>query len=72
MSAVDIWAEVRVGDLGDVFTGRTPPSERPSCFGEVYPFIVSGALSTNSFERLRTGQPRTSRAEEEQSTSATR
>ena len=32
--------EVRLGDLGDIITGRTPPSRRPECFGDKYPFIT--------------------------------
>jgi type I restriction enzyme, S subunit len=50
MNALDnIWTEVRVGDLGDVSTGRTPPSERPSCFGEIYPFITPGDMHQGKY-----------------------
>jgi type I restriction enzyme S subunit len=34
------WKEFRLGDLGDIITGRTPPSSRPECFGDNYPFIT--------------------------------
>jgi type I restriction enzyme S subunit len=30
----------RVGDLGKVVTGRTPPSSKPECFGGEFPFIT--------------------------------
>ena len=30
----------RIGELGPVTTGRTPPSSRPECFGEEIPFIT--------------------------------
>lgn len=31
---------VRVGDLGRVVTGKTPPSSQPELFGEQYPFLT--------------------------------
>ncbi len=34
------WREVRLGDLGNIITGRTPPSSRPECFGDKYPFVT--------------------------------
>jgi len=34
------WREVRIGDLGRVVTGRTPPSSQPELFGDAYPFIT--------------------------------
>ncbi|WP_114086584.1 restriction endonuclease subunit S [Thalassospira profundimaris] len=34
------WQTVRLGDLGRVVTGRTPPSSRPELFGERYPFVT--------------------------------
>jgi type I restriction enzyme, S subunit len=45
------WAEVRVGDLGAVVTGRTPSSERPSYFGELYPFITPGDMRQGRYAR---------------------
>ena len=30
----------RISDLGKVVTGRTPPSSKPQCFGDKYPFIT--------------------------------
>jgi type I restriction enzyme S subunit len=47
----DTWREVRVGDLGEVLTGRTPPSTRPGCFGEVYPFITPGDMHQGKYAR---------------------
>ncbi|MFM9961553.1 MAG: restriction endonuclease subunit S [Planctomycetaceae bacterium] len=34
------WKTVRVSDLGNVVTGRTPPSSQPEYFGDEYPFIT--------------------------------
>jgi type I restriction enzyme, S subunit len=31
---------VRIGDLGRVVTGKTPPSAQPELFGEAYPFLT--------------------------------
>jgi len=31
---------VRIGDLGRVVTGKTPPSSQPELFGEEYPFLT--------------------------------
>jgi type I restriction enzyme S subunit len=31
---------VRIGDLGRVITGKTPPSARPELFGEDSPFLT--------------------------------
>jgi type I restriction enzyme S subunit len=31
---------VRIGDLGSVITGKTPPSVRPELFGQNYPFLT--------------------------------
>ena len=31
---------LRIGDLGRVVTGKTPPSTRPELFGELYPFLT--------------------------------
>lgn len=45
------WAEVRIGDLGDVVTGRTPPSERPAYFGDDLPFITPGDMWQGKYSR---------------------
>ena len=31
---------VRIGDLGRIVTGKTPPSSQPGLFGELYPFLT--------------------------------
>jgi type I restriction enzyme S subunit len=31
---------VRIGDLGRVVTGKTPPSSKPELFGELHPFLT--------------------------------
>jgi len=40
MNRATKWAEVRVGDLGRVFTGRTPSTKRPEYFGNEFFFIT--------------------------------
>jgi type I restriction enzyme, S subunit len=47
----DSWPEVRIGDLGEVFTGRTPPTERPAYFGDDYPFITPGDMWQGKYAR---------------------
>ncbi len=34
------WLSVKIGDLGKVLTGRTPPTKNADYFGEKYPFIT--------------------------------
>ena len=31
---------IRIADLGRVITGKTPPSEQPLLFGDIYPFLT--------------------------------
>ena len=45
------WSELRIGDLGDVFTGRTPPTERLSYFGIDFPFITPGDMRQGMYAR---------------------
>ena len=45
------WPELRIGDVGDVFTGRTPPTERSSCFGNDFPFITPGDMHQGKYVR---------------------
>jgi type I restriction enzyme S subunit len=47
----DAWPEIRIGDLGEVFTGRTPPTERPAYFGDEYPFITPGDMHQGKYAR---------------------
>lgn len=49
--AMDSWPEVRIGDLGEVFTGRTPSTERPSYFGHDFPFITPGDMRQGKYVR---------------------
>ncbi|MBI2267060.1 MAG: restriction endonuclease subunit S [Armatimonadetes bacterium] len=44
MNRVKKWAEVRVGDLGQVFTGRTPSTKCPEYFGNTFFFITPGDM----------------------------
>lgn len=46
------WTNVRVGDLGDVFTGRTPPTQNLEYFGDVYPFITPGDMHQGKYARV--------------------
>lgn len=34
------WQTVRIDQMGRIVTGKTPPSEHPDEFGDVYPFIT--------------------------------
>lgn len=43
------WAEINVGALGAVFTGRTPPTSRADYFGEPYPFITPGDMHQGKY-----------------------
>ena len=45
------WSEVRIGDLGEVFTGRTPSSEYPAYFGYDFPFITPGDMRQGKHAR---------------------
>src|ERR1039458_9531637 len=45
------WPEFRIGDLGEVFTGRTPPTSHPAYFGDDYPFITPGDMHQGKFVR---------------------
>ena len=48
----DGWVSMRVGDLGRVVTGRTPPSEEAVFFGEDYPFITPGDLRQGKYTQV--------------------
>jgi type I restriction enzyme S subunit len=52
MTSKDSWPEVRIGDLGEIFTGRTPPTEQPDYFGGDYPFITPGDMRQGKYARL--------------------
>jgi len=43
-SAVDNWKTVTLGDLGHIFTGRTPPTKEERYFGSEMPFICPGDM----------------------------
>jgi type I restriction enzyme, S subunit len=47
----DSWTEIRIGDLGEVFTGRTPSTQHPSYFGDDYPFITPGDMRQGKYAR---------------------
>lgn len=44
MNSATKWPEVRVGDLGQVLTGRTPSTQCPKYFGDEYFFITPGDM----------------------------
>ena len=46
------WNETRIGDLGQVFTGRTPPTEQPAYFGQAFPFITPGDMHQGKYARV--------------------
>jgi type I restriction enzyme S subunit len=47
----EAWIEFRLGDLGEVFTGRTPSTEHPAYFGNEYPFITPGDMHQGKYAR---------------------
>lgn len=47
----DSWRDVRIGDLGEVFTGRTPPTEHSAYFGNEFPFITPGDMRQGKYAR---------------------
>ena len=49
--AVSNWPVQRLGDLGEVFTGRTPPTEQVSYFGADFPFITPGDMHQGKYAR---------------------
>ncbi|MDA4846146.1 restriction endonuclease subunit S [Hoeflea poritis] len=51
MVVMEHWPEVRIGDLGDVFTGRTPSTDQPSYFGDKFPFITPGDMHQGKYAR---------------------
>ena len=51
LSERETWLEVRVGNIGEVFTGRTPTTKRPTCFGDRFPFITPGDMRQGRYAR---------------------
>ncbi|MBZ0205795.1 MAG: restriction endonuclease subunit S [Flavobacteriales bacterium] len=47
--SMDHWPEVKIGDLGEVFTGRTPPTHKKSYYGSEYPFITPGDMRQGKY-----------------------
>ncbi len=47
----EAWPEIRIGDIGEVFTGRTPPSDHPTYFGDDFPFITPGDMHQGKYVR---------------------
>lgn len=49
------WREIKIGELGRVVTGKTPPTASPELFGDEYPFItpsdIDGVNRTVTTER---------------------
>lgn len=42
------FAKVKIGNIGQVVTGKTPPTKSPELYGEVYPFITPTDISNDS------------------------
>lgn len=42
------WGEFKLGDLGQIVTGKTPSSLKPELFGEIYPFLTPTDIDTAS------------------------
>ncbi|CAH1745814.1 putative Type I site-specific deoxyribonuclease [Thauera humireducens] len=47
------WHSIKIGELGTVVTGKTPPSARPECFGGDYPFITPSDIGSDT-RRVKT------------------
>jgi len=45
------WPDLKVGELGQVITGRTPSTDRPSYFGDDFPFITPGDMRQGKYAR---------------------
>ena len=45
---LDGWREVRLGDIADIVTGKTPPTKRKELFGDRYPFITPTDIGMDS------------------------
>ncbi|WP_298433373.1 restriction endonuclease subunit S [uncultured Jannaschia sp.] len=43
--SADEWAEIELGQLGSIVTGRTPPKAEPELFGSDYPFFTPSDMS---------------------------
>ena len=46
------WKDARVGDLGAVVTGRTPPTKNAEYFGDAFPFITPGDMHQGKYARV--------------------
>jgi len=46
------WPEISIGNLGEVFTGRTPSTEHPAYFGTEFPFITPGDMRQGKYARV--------------------
>ena len=44
--------EIRIKELGDIYTGKTPPTANPINFGNIYPFVTPVDLADNKFINL--------------------
>lgn len=43
------WHSKKIGQLGRVVTGKTPPTKQPELYGDVYPFITPTDISENLY-----------------------
>lgn len=41
--------EIRIKELGEIFTGKTPPTANPNNFGTDYPFVTPVDLTSNKY-----------------------
>jgi type I restriction enzyme S subunit len=48
----DVWKKVEIGQLGNILTGRTPPTERSEYFGQGFPFITPGDMRQGRYARI--------------------
>ncbi len=50
------WPRARIGEIGDVITGNTPPRARPEYFGTAIEWIKSDNLSTRAYYATRSAE----------------
>ncbi len=42
-------SERKIGELGEIVTGATPPTSRPECFGPGFPFVTPGDIADDLY-----------------------
>ena len=50
MTASEGWQKVKIGQIGRVVTGKTPPTKRQELYGDKYPFITQTDISEGYYK----------------------